>query len=314
MIIQTWDRIKPEFSVLLFYLDLVVLPVGERQGLDLVDVENVAVNPGTVQTNEHPQGAGTPTRIYRGGRRENTFRGHIKIAQLYVQSGPQLFGWWRNYQPPEWIWIITVVMRMKCRSQDFPKWWHLMKSSFWILWLKIHCSQWLNVMTAITKFWVSSLDMLSQGSLWVSLPSVLSSVTDKADLWDEALNYTIEENSLSLPSEAFAWAWRFFIHLHCKVPSYPFCSVWWNVSRWLRSIRVCRCHTVSYHLNHFPLHGPIWRQHQQEPQLASTVNLAHNLHRYSGQIDEKIHKKIIPVMKNRETAQAMSLLKLMWLS
>lgn len=42
-----------------------VLPVRQVQGLDLADVRNVAVDPGTVQTDEDPQGAGGPTRIFR---------------------------------------------------------------------------------------------------------------------------------------------------------------------------------------------------------------------------------------------------------
>lgn len=42
-----------------------VLPVGKVQRLHLTDVRNVAVDPRAVQTNEDPQGAGPPTRIFR---------------------------------------------------------------------------------------------------------------------------------------------------------------------------------------------------------------------------------------------------------
>lgn len=42
-----------------------VLPVRKVQGLNLADVRNAAVDPRTVQTDEDPQGAGAPTRIFR---------------------------------------------------------------------------------------------------------------------------------------------------------------------------------------------------------------------------------------------------------
>lgn len=42
-----------------------VLPVRKVQGLHLADVWNVAVDPRTVQTDEDPQGAGAPARIFR---------------------------------------------------------------------------------------------------------------------------------------------------------------------------------------------------------------------------------------------------------
>lgn len=42
-----------------------VLPVRKGQGLNLADVRNVAVDPRTVQTDEDPQRAGAPTRIFR---------------------------------------------------------------------------------------------------------------------------------------------------------------------------------------------------------------------------------------------------------
>lgn len=47
------------------HLKFVVLPVRKGQGLDLADVRDVAVDPRTVQTDEGPQGAGAPTRIFR---------------------------------------------------------------------------------------------------------------------------------------------------------------------------------------------------------------------------------------------------------
>lgn len=49
------------------HLQFMVLPVRKVQGLHLADVRNVAVDPGTVQTDEDPQGAGAPTRIFREG-------------------------------------------------------------------------------------------------------------------------------------------------------------------------------------------------------------------------------------------------------
>lgn len=45
-----------------------VLPVGKVQGLHLADVRDAAVDPRTVQTDEDPQGAGAPTRIFREER------------------------------------------------------------------------------------------------------------------------------------------------------------------------------------------------------------------------------------------------------
>lgn len=47
------------------HLKFVVLPVRKGQGLNLADVRNVAVDPRTVQTDEDPQRAGAPTRIFR---------------------------------------------------------------------------------------------------------------------------------------------------------------------------------------------------------------------------------------------------------
>lgn len=45
------------------YLDLVVLPAGKTQRLDLADVGNVPVNAGTGQADEHPQRGRTPVGI-----------------------------------------------------------------------------------------------------------------------------------------------------------------------------------------------------------------------------------------------------------
>lgn len=53
------------------HLHLVVLPVRKVQGLDLADFGNVAVDPRTVQTDEHPQGAGAPPGICRANKSEN---------------------------------------------------------------------------------------------------------------------------------------------------------------------------------------------------------------------------------------------------
>lgn len=54
------------------HLHLVVLPVRKVQGLDLADFGNVAVDPRTVQADEHPQGAGAPPGICREEGGENT--------------------------------------------------------------------------------------------------------------------------------------------------------------------------------------------------------------------------------------------------
>lgn len=47
------------------HLKFMVLPVRKVQGLNLADLRNVAVDPRTVQTDEDPQGAGAPVRIFR---------------------------------------------------------------------------------------------------------------------------------------------------------------------------------------------------------------------------------------------------------
>lgn len=52
-----------------------VLPVRQVQGLHLADVRDVAVDPRTVQADEDPQGAGAPTRVFRGeGEKEKLER------------------------------------------------------------------------------------------------------------------------------------------------------------------------------------------------------------------------------------------------
>lgn len=59
-----WSR-PGKVRILGSHLKFVVLPVRKGQGLNLADVRNVAVDPRTVQTDEDPQGAGAPTRIFR---------------------------------------------------------------------------------------------------------------------------------------------------------------------------------------------------------------------------------------------------------
>lgn len=56
------------------HLHLLVLPVGEAQGLDLADVGDVAVDPGARQTDEHPQRAGAPPWICREEDGEDKWR------------------------------------------------------------------------------------------------------------------------------------------------------------------------------------------------------------------------------------------------
>lgn len=54
-----------ESQVLTSHLNLLVLPVGQSQGLDFGNFGDVAMDSRAVQTDEHTKGAGAPTRICR---------------------------------------------------------------------------------------------------------------------------------------------------------------------------------------------------------------------------------------------------------